>query len=373
DSVPPTDVLERRSLLLKRKSSLGETLDGVPGVTSTYFGPSASRPVIRGLDGDRIRILQNGTNTNDASSLSFDHAVPYDPLVAERIEVVRGPAAVLYGGNAVGGVVNLIDNRIPQSPLSGVSGRVEPRLGGADGERSLGGVLEAGNGTFALHADFFDRGSRDLRIPGFARSARQRALDGPGFIQPEGRLDNSNATSDGGTLGGSLTFERGYVGISHGAFRSNYGSIPEPTVRIDIDSERTDFAGELRDLGSIITTAKFKAGRTDYEHRELDTGVVGTTFKNKGGDGRLELTHAKFGPLQGAFGLSLSDFDFSALGDEAFVPVTSTRSRGAFLFEELPAGDWKFSFGLRNERSDVQSAGGARFGDAQSRSFNANS
>ena len=153
DMVPPGDLLEGKSLLLRRRSSLGETLEGMPGVSSTYFGPNVSRPVIRGLDGDRIRILQNGTGTLDASSLSFDHAVPFDPLVAERIEVVRGPAAVLYGGNAVGGVVNVIDNRIPTAPISGFTGRVEPRLGGADNERSLGGVLEGGNGQFDVLAD----------------------------------------------------------------------------------------------------------------------------------------------------------------------------------------------------------------------------
>jgi iron complex outermembrane receptor protein len=128
DLASPAEVLEGDSLVRRRAGSLGETLDGLPGISSTYFGPQASRPVIRGLDADRIRILQNGVGTLDASSLSFDHAVPYDPLVAERVEVVRGPAAVLYGGNAVGGVVNVIDNRIPDTPIRGLTGRFEPRL-----------------------------------------------------------------------------------------------------------------------------------------------------------------------------------------------------------------------------------------------------
>jgi iron complex outermembrane receptor protein len=368
--------------MLRRKSSLGETLDGSPGVSSTYFGPNVSRPVIRGLDGDRIRILQNSTGMLDASSLSFDHAVPYDPLVAERIEVVRGPAAVLYGGSAVGGVVNVIDNRIPQAPITGFTGRVEPRYGGPDRERSLGAVLEGGNGTFALHGDFFDRRTRDLRIPGFARSARQRATDGAGVAQPEGTLPNSNADADGGTLGGSLTWGSGYAGLSHGSFTSNYGSVAEPAVRVDMKSDRTDLAGEVRDLGPWVKSLKFKLGRTDYQHREIEDGAVNTTFLNEGNDGRLELAHAALGPVQGAVGMTFTKFDFSALGAEAFVPKTRTDAKGLFIYEELPLGNWKLSVGARNERTRIDSEGGGpvdastgapRFDPPQSRSFTANS
>lgn len=339
DMVPAGDVLEGRSLVLQRRSTLGETLGAQPGVSSTYFGPNVSRPVIRGLDGDRIRILQNGSGTHDASSLSFDHAVPYDPLVAERIEIVRGPAAVLYGGNAVGGVVNTIDNRIAQRPITGVTGRAEPRVGGPDDERSFGALVEGGNGRIAFHADAFAREAGDLRTPRLT-------------------VPNSSARSDGGTLGGSMTFDGGYVGISHGAFRSNYGAIPEPTVRIDMKSSRTDVAGEVRELGGFLSAARFKAGRTNYEHQEIDDGTVGTVFKNKGQDGRLELTHAKLGPSQGVLGLSVSDFDFSALGDEAFVPQTNTRVRGLFLYEEVSAGHWKLSAGARRDSVRVRSHGG---------------
>ena len=382
DLVSPADTLSGLRLLWQRKSSLGETLDGLPGVSSTYFGPFVSRPVIRGMDGDRIRVLQNGTGTLDASSLSFDHAVPYDPLVAERIEVVRGAAAVLYGGNAVGGVVNVIDNRIPTAPLNGVSGRVEARNGGADRERSLGAVLEAGNGTFAIHADVFDRTSKDLSIPGFARSARQRAVDGPGIVQPEGTLPNSDAKASGGTLGASTTWDNGYLGLSYGSFNANYGSPAEAAVRIDMKSERLDVAGEARELGSLITGAKFKLGHSDYQHRELENGAPNTTFTNRGYDGRLELTHGKLGPLTGAFGLQLTKFDFSALGAEAFVPKASTDAKGMFLYEELPLGKWKLSFGARGDRTRVSSEGGGpidagtglpRFGPAQSRNFSTGS
>lgn len=341
--VPPGDVLEGRPLVLRRRSSLGETLEAQPGVSSTGFGPHVGRPVIRGLDADRIRILQNGAEIHDASSLSFDHAVPYDPLVAERIEIVRGPAAVLYGGNAVGGVVNAIDNRIPRAPLDGATGRTEARSGGADRERSVGALVESGNGRVAIHGSGFARESADLRTPSFT-------------------VANSGVRAGGGTLGASLTFERGYVGVSHGSFMSNYGAIAEPTVRIDMESERTDVAGEVRNLGALVSALRLKAGRSGYEHKELDDGAVGTTFENKGHDARLELAHARLGPLEGVVGLSLSDFDFSALGDEAFVPQTRTRTRGLFLYEEVSRGPWKLSFGARRETAAVRS-------ESRSRSF----
>ena len=382
DLVSPADTLSGLRLLWQRKSSIGETLDGLPGVSSTYFGPFVSRPVIRGLDGDRIRVLQNGTGTLDASSLSSDHAVPYDPLVAERIEVVRGAAAVLYAGNAVGGVVNVIDNRIPTAPLNGVSGRVEPRAGGADRERSLGAVLEAGNGRFAVHADVFDRSTKDLSIPGFARSTRRRAVDGPGIAQPEGTLPNSNAKASGGTLGASATWGDGHLGLSYGAYNANYGSPAEAAVRIDMKSERLDLAGEARELGNVITGVKFKLGHSDYQHQELENGAPNTTFKNRGYDGRLELNHGKLGPLTGAFSLQLTRFDFSALGAEAFVPKANTDAKGMFLYEELPLGKWKFSFGARGDRTRVGSEGGGpvdagtglpRFDPAQSRNFSTGS
>ena len=118
DMVAPVSTLGGDALAVRQASTLGETLNSLPGVTSTYFGPNASRPIIRGLDGDRIKVLQNGGSTLDASTLSYDHAVPIDPLVAEKIEVVRGPAALMYGGSAIGGVVNVIDNRIPRDLLA---------------------------------------------------------------------------------------------------------------------------------------------------------------------------------------------------------------------------------------------------------------
>ena len=176
--VVPVSVLIGRELSLKREGTLGETLNGIPGVTATQFGPNASRPVIRGLDAERVRIMQNGIGILDASSLSFDHAVGIDPLIIEQIDVVRGPAALLYGGSAMGGVVNAIDHRIPTEKINGIVGRAETRFGGADSTRNGAIVLDAGNGQFAIHGDAYTRKTSDLDIPSFAVSKRKSQADG---------------------------------------------------------------------------------------------------------------------------------------------------------------------------------------------------
>ena len=193
----PSSVLTGDALVLRRGSSLGETLDGLPGVSSSYFGPNANRPVIRGQDGDRIRVLSNAGASLDASSLSFDHAVPIDPLVVERIEVLRGPAALLYGGSAVGGVVNAIDNRIPKLPLAAVSGAVETRFGGASGERAVSALVEGGGNGYALHADAFRRNTDDLHVPAFDRPLAN------GTTERRTRIVNSASRAQGGALGAS--------------------------------------------------------------------------------------------------------------------------------------------------------------------------
>jgi iron complex outermembrane recepter protein len=378
DMVTPVSVVNRKEISGRSGSTLGETLEGVPGVSASNFGPNASRPVIRGLDADRVKLMQNGVGILDVSALSPDHAVPIDPLVIEQIEVVRGPAALLYGGSAVGGVVNAIDNRIPQEALSGVSGRAEARVGGAAGENSSAVVVEGGNGVLSLHADAFQRRTDDLKIPDYARSARLRAQD----VQPDearGRLPNSNGRSDGGAVGASLHFDRGYAGLSYSTYASDYGTVAEESVRIHMKSERVDFAGELRDIGSFIDKVKLRYAHTDYEHRELEGSEVGTIFRTRGDEATLEATHAKLGAMSGVFGLQFRNADFSAQGEEALLPDIKTNSRAAYLYEELPWNQWKFSFGGRIERADVDSAGGGpddlnnpgtpRFGSAQSRSF----
>ncbi len=173
--VTPVETISESDLARRSQSTLGETLNSVPGINSSYFGPNASRPIIRGQEGDRIRIMENGIGSLDASALSPDHAAAVDPLILDRLEVVRGPAALLYGGSAVGGVVNQINNRIPSSPAPRrFLGRTTLRFGGPDQQKSGAAVIEGGNENFAVHVDAYRRSTENVQIPGYARSEQLR-------------------------------------------------------------------------------------------------------------------------------------------------------------------------------------------------------
>lgn len=381
--VVPVSTLNGRELSLKRESTLGDTLDGIPGVSATHFGPNASRPVIRGLDAERVRIMQNGVGVLDASSLSFDHAVTVDPIIVEQVDVVRGPAALLYGGSAVGGVVNATDNRIPTEQLNGVTGRAETRFGGPDSQNNIAGVVDAGNGLLAIHGDLYSRKTSDLDIPGYAVSKRKSEADGTPRIN-NGKLINSSADGDGGAIGASLTFDSGYIGASYSGFNSNYGTVAEPDVRIDMQSKRWDIGSEFHDLdklgfGHLINRVKFRLAHTDYEHQELENGEVGTTFKNHGIEGSFEAGHTPistaFGNLNGIVGLQFQNTTFEALGDEAFVPSSNTQTKALYIYEELPLNfiesqKLKLSFGARTEHTTVDSSDDPNFGEGQDHGFN---
>ena len=365
-----TSVLVGAGLQLRRAATLGETLDSLPGITSTGFGPNAGRPVIRGLDGDRVRLLDNSGAAVDASNLSFDHAVALDPLVAERIEVLRGPAALLYGGNATGGVINVIDNRIPRAAGPGFGGRAELRLGGASRERGGAAVLEGGAGSFAWHADAFGRKTEDQRSP------RYTPLEDGTPLDPTERVRNSAAESRGGALGGSWVGAQGYAGLAVDTLRNDYGVTVEPDVTIRMERDRLAAAGEWRSAAGPVRGLNLRAGHTRYQHQEVEgDGAVGTTFKSEGDDLRLELRHAPLAGLEGVVGLQAESLRFSALGEEAFVPGTRTRSTAVFVLEEWRNGPLALSGGVRVEQVRVSSEGdepGAaepRFGDAQSRRF----
>jgi iron complex outermembrane recepter protein len=368
-SAAPVSVLSGDELVLRRGASLGETLNGQPGVSSTYFGPNANRPVIRGLDGDRVRLLGNGGASIDVSSVSFDHAVPIDPLIVERIEVLRGPGALMYGGSAVGGVVNAIDNRIPRAGILGPAGAAELRIGGAERERGGALLMETGNGRFALHADAFGRESSDLRVPRFS------PIEEGGVLAPATTVRNSAARASGGALGGSLTFGSGYIGLSADTYGSRYGIVAEPDVTIRMQRDHVALAGEWRELSGPLRTLRAQFNRTRYEHREIEgSGAVGTTFASTGDELRVEAEHAPIGTWRGVVGLQLEDVDFSALGEEAFVPGTTTRRQGLFVLEETRWPLGTLSAGLRVERARIHSAGdadpaAAQFGPAQQRRF----
>ena len=374
--VIPVSILSGRELSLKRESTLGDTLNGIPGVAATHFGPNASRPVIRGLDAERVRIMQNGVGVLDASSLSFDHAVTIDPLVIEQIDVVRGPAALLYGGSAVGGVVNAIDHRIPTESVTGIIGRTEARVGGPDSQNNLAGVVDVGNGKIAIHADAYTRKTSDLNIPGFAVSSRKNQADPSILRENHGKLVNSSASADGGALGASLTFDNGYIGASYSDFNSNYGTVAEAAVRADMKSQRWDLASEFKELGNIINRVKARMAYTDYQHQEIEGGTVGTTFKNNGVEGSVELGHAKFSSIEGVVGFQFQNTRFEALGTEAFVPPVQTQNHAIYVYEEMPLNIWnleklKLSFGGRAEHTTLDANPWAKSPTAQAASFNA--
>jgi iron complex outermembrane receptor protein len=373
----PATTLSGTGLLLRGKSTLGETLDGLPGVASSYFGPNASRPSIRGLDGDRVRILDNGAPALDASGLSYDHAVPADTLVTERVEVLRGPAALLYGGSAAGGVVNLIDNRIAAEPLflgqeSGITGWAD--ASGSSGDSGSAGavMLEGGTARFSLHADAFRRRSGDVAVPADLTCTRA------GGSTTQRRICNSANEAEGGGLGASLHFQKGYLGLSGSDYHSHYGTVAEDTVTIRMRSSRQSLQGEWRDLGSV-EALRVHATQSQYTHTEFEAGVAGTMFRNDGNGLRIEARHSPVdlgkGPsgvciLRGVVGVSREAADFSAVGSEAFAPASRSLNQALFAHEELVTSFGSISLGVRWEQADVESFGNplvARFTPAARR------
>lgn len=391
DLAQSTTVLSGRSLLLKQQSTLGETLAGETGINATSFGPGASRPIIRGLGGDRIRLLENGVGTIDASVTSPDHAVSVEPFLVERIEVLRGPASLLYGSSAVGGVVNVITHRIETDlPTERVRGAAELRGGSAADELARGGVFDlalkpAPDRAVVFHVDAFRRSADNLRIPGFAESARLRAEEtahaaeegepAPDF--PRDRLPNSSLDTQSGAAGVSFITEAFHFGASYSGFESNYG-VPghaheeeseadsTPTggpeqaegVRIELRQRRTDLQGEWHGEAGLLRGARFKVGHARYRHVELEPdGTVGTVFRNKGHDARLELLHGDGRPWSGAVGGQASRSDFSAVGDEAFLPSSRTDANAVFAFEEVAVDPVTWQFGARYEHARIASPG----------------
>jgi len=390
DTYQPTEVLSSEDLQLRMEPTLGEMLAKSPGVSSTYFGPASSRPVIRGFGGDRIRILEEGLGTGDASNVSPDHAVSYDPINAEQIEIVRGPATLLYGSNAVGGVVNVLDSRIPRtSPGVPLTGTLDLGYSSVSDGASGALSLEGAAGELAWHLDYHRRDTGDVRIPGPGDPDEADEFDG--------KLLNSSLESDGGTIGGSWIRDRGLLGFSFTAFNTLYGvpvhahgdeheesRLPsrrafeeehDEDVRIDMAQRRYDMRAELFDPLPFFTAVRLRAGISDYEHQEIEGDEIGTFFDSNSWEARIEAPHREIGRLTGALGVQFSNRDFEAVGDEAFVPPTTTDTAAAFVFEEsvheTRRGRVHLQFGARWEGNDVEARprNGELEGLPESRSF----
>ncbi len=320
-------------------ATLGETLSSTPGVSSTYYGPGASRPIIRGLGGDRVRMLDNGVGSLDASNVSPDHNVSIEPLLVDRIEVLRGPATLLYGSSAVGGVVNVVDNRIPSAaPASPISGRSEIRFDTAANERTGIVALSSGNQNFALQVNGLRTETDDVAIPGFAD---------PSNPVNKGTLANSAISTKSGSVGGTYFWSGGNAGLAVSEYDTVYGVPTGEPVAIDMKQRRVDFRSEITRPFAVFKAAKIRFGLADYTHAEVDTttGLPNTTFKNKAYEGRLELVQQDAGNLSGTIGLQTSRSDFSAVGDEVVTPPTLTYNHALFAVESYkldPQLTWEF-------------------------------
>ncbi len=372
-----TSVLADTALAVRQQPSLGETLAGLPGIHATYFGPGSSRPIIRGLGGDRIRVLENGASAIDGSTVSPDHAVSVEPFLINRIEIVRGPASLLYGSSAVGGVVNLLTHRIEtELPARPISGLVDARADTGAGERALGGIVNVAaslddDRAVVLHLDGFHRRAGDVNIPGYALSAANRAAATAaarlaGQPTPEfahGKLPNSAVDTTGGAAGLSFVTKSGHVGFAFSGYDTLYGVPKETDVQIDLRQRRFDLQAETTQPFGPFSGARVKLGVADYSHRELDDGDVGTTFNNRGYDVRAELLHTDLGGLAGVWGVQAGRSKVEASGDEAFLPPSQTTNRALFAFEEFQVGAFTPQFGARFETQQIS----ARDGTARSR------
>ena len=367
DFVPSVTKIKGAELIKKRQTSIGDMLGTEAGVQSTSFGPNASRPVIRGLDGDRIRVLQNGLGTLDASTQSLDHAIPVDTLTIDQMEIIRGPMSLLYGSSAVGGVVNLVTNRIHYEYEEGFFAK-----GLAQGETVNNGLSSAlhlnyGKDKWMFHADGSTRNLMDVKIPGYAHSAKERQTN-PVSPEPKDKIPNSFNKQDNIAVGTSKIFDRGYVGMSFNHFNTLYGSVADEDVSIDMTQNRFELHGEYRPEKSIFKKYKFKTAQSDYFHKELEGGETGTTFKNKGNESRLE-AHNKSGNLRGISGLQTQIFDFSAQGEEAFLPSSDNTKLAAFTFQELNFGKNAIRLGGRVENTSIDKKASPEFGASDEKGY----
>ncbi|MBE2211583.1 MAG: TonB-dependent receptor, partial [Xanthomonadaceae bacterium] len=374
--VRPVEVLAGEKLDEAKTNTLGQTLERTPGIQSSSFGPGVGRPVIRGLDGARVQVVNDGMGSGDVSTLSADHAVSIEPFLADRIEVMKGPATLLYGSGAIGGAVNVVDGRSPDAlPEAPFSGRMELR-GGSNGDertgmfRVDGSTATTGSGL-VFHADGLLRESGDIDIPGYAESAARLSAEGETpDPSTRGILPNSAVRTASGALGVTWIGERGHLGVTGSLFETRYG-VPghehgdddhahgaadgdASGVRIGLDQRRHSLHAGLDDVG-IFKTLRFKYAQTDYTHTEYENGVVGTVFDNHTDEARLELVHRDVAGWQGAFGLQGGKRDFDARGDEAFVPPTRGRDLGLFWIGQREIGPLQLELGVRHDRNRIES------------------
>ncbi|NOQ17054.1 MAG: TonB-dependent receptor [Methyloprofundus sp.] len=346
ETVHPVNIIADADLTLKQASTIGETLKQELGIHSMSFGSSVGQPVIRGQMGNRVQVLQNGLSSLDASGVSPDHANSTDPLLAERIEVLRGPASLLYGSGAIGGIVNVIDNRIPTAIPSSPETAFEQRYNSVSNQWSSTLKHDGGMDKIAWHIDGFFRSNDNYHVP---KSANEL-----------GYVDNTDAQSWSGTIGSSWIDDWGMVGLSINHLDNNYGIPPvNELVRIALKQTRYDLKAELYDPISGIETLKFRFAYNDYQHNELEDGItVGTQFDNQGLETRIELVHKAFAFIDhGVWGFQAQNKKLQAIGEEAFVPPSEVKNHAIFIVEDMHIGAITYEFGLRVEHQNISAEG----------------
>ena len=355
----PTAILAGDELRRQISTSIGETLTQELGVTSSYFGPTASRPVIRGLGGFRVQVLDDGISSLDVSSLSPDHAVSLESVVSQQIEIIKGPAALLYGSGAAGGLVNIVSSRIPgERAETPISAAAEVRGDTAMDERTLAASVDGGAGGFGLHLDYFDRETDNVRIPGFVQSSALREQlieDGEIPSDARGHVENTASDTKGGAVGASYLADRGFAGLSASRYETVYGIPGEEEAFIDMTQDRYDVKAEWTPGGSAVSAVRFRGGYNDYTHTEFEApGEPGTIFLQKAYELRLAVDHHFGEAWNGTVGVQQLDIDFEAIGDEAFVPQSKTKAFSVFGFEERDFGDWTLELGARAENQTIK-------------------
>jgi iron complex outermembrane receptor protein len=382
-SLLAVEVLDEEDLAVAPAATLGDLVNGLPGVRSTNFAPGASRPVIRGLSGPRVQVLTNGLGMIDASSVSPDHQVAVDPAEARRIEIVRGPSTLVFGGSAIGGVVNILDDRIPsERPEGGLEGHVSAQASTVDDGRSFGARLKADAGPVVFTLDGFTRSASDFRVPVFPESRRLLEEEGE-EAGDERRVENSFVDLDQYGAGVSWIGSRGFLGVSVKRVETTYG-VPghahghhddhddhdddddddhdeeEEIVTVGLKQTRYDLRGELRLDTGPFSAARLSAGWADYAHTEFENGEVGTQFFSEGYEGRLELIQRERDGWQGVIGLQVLDRTFDAIGDEAYVPRTEIAEKGVYTVQRFDRGAVGFEGGLRLDNRSLESLAGDR-------------
>lgn len=373
DVLSGTSVLSGGELVRDLRPTIGETLARQPGVSATSFGPNASRPVLRGFQGERVRVLTDGIGSLDASNTSVDHAVALNPLTADRIEVLRGPAALLFGSAAIGGVVNVIDARIPRRvPTEPVHAEGILTYGSASDERSANATIDVPvDGKWVLHADGNYTKSDDLRIGGYvlSRQLRAQALASPDpairdLAALKGRLPNTAGETSDVAFGAAYISGESNVGFSVNHYDSLYG-VPvryslDPNEeaeapRIDVKQLRADARAEIDTGTGFVDNVRFRAGWSDYRHDELEaTGDIGTSFFTKGAEARLEIAQTERHGWGGGFGAQYFRRHLNVVGDEKFLPENETEQFGLFALQNLHKGPLRAEAGGRYERQTVK-------------------